>query len=392
MSNDMIHVEPFAIEIGDDPLEDLGHRLRSTRWPSAIDADSWDDGTSLNFLKQLVDHWQARFDWRAVEARLNTLPQFTAKLDDLNIHFVHQKGVGPSPLPLIITHGWPGSFFEMEKILPLLTDPGAHGGNPADAFHVVVPSLPGYGFSQAPVSLGCGTYEIAALWVQLMESLGYARFGAQGGDIGAGVSSWMAYRFPEHVAGLHLNFIPGSYRPPLGKAEPPISEQEQTYLDAAAEWASHEGGYAHMHGTKPQTLAYALTDSPVALAAWIVEKFRSWSDCAGDVTSIFSLETLLTEISLYWFSGALESSLRLYKETRQRPMHFTAGQRILPPVAVVHFAKELPTPPRSWVERTYNVTRWTDNEQGGHFAAMEQPQVLAADIRAHFRNLRGGSA
>lgn len=378
----------FAIHIDDLQIEDLKRRLLSTRWPSSIDASSWHDGASLSFMRRLVAYWEGEFNWRSVESRLNSLPQFKTKLDDLDVHFVHVGGVGPAPFPLIMTHGWPGSFFEMEEILPLLTDPGSHGGDPADAFHVVVPSLPGYCFSQAPISSGFGTFEIAALWKNLMHGLGYDRFGAQGGDIGAGVSTWLAYRYPENVAGLHLNFIPGSFRPPLGDNDEPISAAEQAFLDAAAEWTGREGAYAHMHGTKPQTLAYGLTDSPVALAAWIVEKFRSWSDCDGDVTKIFSLDTLLTEISLYWFSGSLASSLRLYKETRDRPMHFKSGDRILPPMAMAHFAKELPTPPRSWVERTYNVTRWSEFAQGGHFAAMEQPQALAQDIRTHFRRLR----
>lgn len=386
-----MQVKPFKIYIDDDALDDLHRRLAQTRWPSAIDADSWDDGTSIRFLRDLVGYWKDEFDWRAQEARLNALPQFVAEIDGLEIHFVHVKGKGPSATPLIMTHGWPGSFLEFEHILPLLTDPASSGGDPADAFDVIIPSLPGYAFSSAPMVPGVSPYAIAGLWQKLMAGLGYERFAAQGGDIGAAVTSWLAYRFPEQLLGIHLNYIPGSFNPPTGEGLPPLSEQELAFKKRAAEWADKEGAYAHLHGTKPQTLAYLLTDSPVGLAAWLIEKFRSWSDCDGDILGTFAMDTLLTEISIYWFSGSLESSLRLYKEGKARPMSFANGQRIDTPTAVAHFAKELPLPPRSWVERVYNVVRWRDYPAGGHFAAMERPVELAEDIRAHFRALRSDS-
>jgi pimeloyl-ACP methyl ester carboxylesterase len=221
-----------------------------------------------------------------------------------------------------------------------------------------------------------------------MNGLGYQQFCAQGGDIGAGVSSWLAYRFPQQLKSFHLNFVPASYRPFLGDKQKPVTQEEQTYLDGVPVWAAAEGAYAHMQSTKSQTLAYALTDSPIGLAAWIVEKFRSWSDCDGDVLSVFSMDSLLTDICLYWFSGTLDASLRLYKETRLRPLMLKAGERITPPLGVAHFPKELLTPPRSWVERGFNVTHWSDMPKGGHFAAMEQPERLAQDIRAHFRAVR----
>lgn len=381
-------VRPYQINVTEDQIADIRQRLLSTRLPSALDGDSWEDGTSLSFMRELCTYWHDRFDWKTQEIRLNLLPHFQAEIDGLSIHFIHQTGSGPAPLPLVLTHGWPGSFLEMERIIPLLADPGSHGGDPDDAFHVVVPSLPGYGFSQAPISGGIGSYEIAGIWLKLMNGLGYDRFGAQGGDIGAGVSTWLAHRFPGSLAGLHLNYIPGSFRPPLGEPEPPVTTQEQAFLDRAAHWTGTEGAYAHLQGTKPQTLAYSLTDSPVGLAAWIVEKFRSWSDCGGDVLKAVPIDTLLTEISIYWFSRTLDASLRLYKEGRNRPMHFTSGQRIIPPLGVAVFAKELPMPPRSWVERVYNVTRWEEIPVGGHFAAMEQPERLANEIRSHFRALR----
>jgi pimeloyl-ACP methyl ester carboxylesterase len=378
----------FTIDIPDGELKALQRRLDAARWPEPIDREGWDDGTSLAFMKKLGEYWRDRFDWRTHEARLNRLPHYIATVSGLDIHFIHQKGKGPAPLPLVLTHGWPGSFIEMEHILPLLTDPAAHGGDPADAFHVVVPSLPGYGFSPAPKAPGVNARHIAKLWLGLMNGLGYPRFAAQGGDIGAGVSLWLARRFPEQILGVHVNYIAGSYRPPTGPGTPPLTAEEQAYLDKAAAWAGMEGAYAALHGTKPQTLAYALTDSPIGLAAWIVEKFRSWSDCGGDVERVFAMDTMLTDISLYWFTDALAASLRLYKENRLRPLTFEALERVASPLGVALFPHELPMPPRSWLERVFNLQRWTSMPKGGHFAALEQPDLLVEDIRAFFRPIR----
>lgn len=379
---------PFRISIPDAALQDLRGRLEAARWPASLHADSWEDGASLSFMKRLVDHWLHRFDWRAQEERLNRLPNEMMTVNGQDIHFVHQRGTGPSPMPLVLTHGWPGSFIEMEHIIPLLTDPGAHGGDPADAFHVVVPSLPGYGFSPASLRAGVSSREIAMSWHGLMAGLGYSRFGAQGGDIGAGVSTWLARLFPNAVTGIHMNYIPGSYRPPLGEQMPPVTAEEQAFLDKGASWSALEGAYAALQGTKPQTLSFALTDSPVGLAAWIAEKVRSWSDCNGDIESVISMDTLLTDISLYWFSDSLTASLRLYKENRLRPLFFAPGERVTTPLGVALFPCELPMPPRSWVERVFDVCRWTPMPAGGHFAALEQPELLAEDIRAFFRPFR----
>ena len=379
---------PFRISIPDAALQDLRGRLEAARWPASLHADSWEDGASLSFMKRLVDHWLHRFDWRAQEERLNRLPNEMMTVNGQDIHFVHQRGTGPSPMPLVLTHGWPGSFIEMEHIIPLLTDPGAHGGDPADAFHVVVPSLPGYGFSPASLRAGVSSREIAMSWHGLMAGLGYSRFGAQGGDIGAGVSTWLARLFPNAVTGIHMNYIPGSYRPPLGEQMPPVTAEEQAFLDKGASWSALEGAYAALQGTKPQTLSFALTDSPVGLAAWIAEKVRSWSDCNGDIESVISMDTLLTDISLYWFSDSLTASLRLYKENRLRPLVFAPGERVTTPLGVALFPCELPMPPRSWVERVFDVCRWTPMPAGGHFAALEQPELLAEDIRAFFRPFR----
>jgi pimeloyl-ACP methyl ester carboxylesterase len=383
-----MNLRDFKIDIPDEHIEDLARRLRATRWPAAMEADRWDDGASLAFMRRLVEHWSNRFDWRAQEARLNRLPQYMSTVDGQDLHFIHQPGNGPSPMPLVLTHGWPGSFTEMERVVPLLADPGAHGGDPADAFHVVVPSLPGFGFSAPPASPGASAFRIAEWWLKLMSGLGYERFAAQGGDIGAGVSTWLARRFPERVIGVHINYIPGSYRPPLGAGLPPVTAQEQAYLEAAAAWSSAEGAYAAEQATKPQTLAYAMTDSPAGLAAWIVEKFRAWSDCDGDVERVFTMDELLTDVSIYWFGHMLDASFRIYKENRLRPLTFEASERVATPLGVAAFPRELPTPPRSWVERVFNVQRWTSMPSGGHFAALEQPRLLVEDIRAFFRPLR----
>ena len=388
MQKDRVSSAPFHIHVPDDALSDLHQRLRSARLPQSLDAEGWEDGAGLAFMERLRQHWLERFDWRAQEARLNDLPHRLEEIEGQQLHFVHQEGVGPSPLPLVLTHGWPGSFLEFERLIPLLTDPGAHGGNPADAFHVVAPSLPGYGFSPPPTVEGTGPREIAGLWRGLMQSLGYERFGAQGGDIGAGVSMWLARLYPKSLCGLHLNYVSAGYKPSPEAESTPITEEEQAYLDRAAEWSRAEGAYAALHATKPQTLAFALTDSPLGLAAWIVEKVRAWSDNSGDPLEAVDLDTLLTDICLYWFSESLTASLRLYKEGAREPFHLAPGERVKPPLGVALFPRELPLPPRSWIERGFDLRRWTQMASGGHFAALERPEVLAADIRAFFKPLR----
>ena len=373
-------IEPFSIAILDADLADLKQRLARTRRAPPLADQGWSEGIDPDHLGRLLARWQDGFDWRAVEARLNRLPQYRARIDEHTIHFVHQPGAGPDPLPLVITHGWPGSFIEMEAIIPLLADPGAHGGDPADSFHVVAPSLPGYGFSSQPTHKGIGPYETAGLWQTLMEGLGYPRFGAQGGDIGAGVSAWLGQRFPEQIIGMHLNFVPGSLRPPELDRRPPTPE-EQDYLNRMKEFQDKEGAYAHQQSTKPYTLAAGLHDSPAGLAAWIGEKFHTWTERDLD------LDTLLANISLYWFTGTIGSSFRMYVESRARPM--APQEAVKPPLGVALFPGEIAMPPRSWVERCFDVRRWEQMPAGGHFAALEQPQLLAEEIRAFFRPLRG---
>jgi pimeloyl-ACP methyl ester carboxylesterase len=277
---------------------------------------------------------------------------------------------------------------EFHALLDRLCDPAAFGGDSADAFDVVVPSLPGFTFSQAPAQPGMSAFQVADVWASLMHGLGYERFGAQGGDLGAGVSIALAARHPRIVDGIHLNFLPSSYEPAIGAAQMPLTAAEERFLREKNEWAALEGGYAHMHTTKPQTLAASLNDSPVGLAAWIAEKFRAWSDCEGDVESVFSKDELLTNISLYWHTQCIGTAIQMYWENRLQPMRFAEGQRVVPPVGFAHFPKEINHPPRSWLERTFNVVQWTDMPAGGHFAAMEKPDLLAADIRQFFRPLR----
>ena len=382
-----MRIEPFRIEVPDAVLDDLRRRLEATRWPDdAVEGDA-DPGLPVPVLRDLVDHWLSRFDWRAQERELNELPQFRADVDGFGVHFLHQRGRGPNPLPLVFTHGWPGSFLEARKILPLLADPGSAGGDPEDAFDVVVPSLPGYGFSDRPSRAGMNTFRIGDLWARLMAGLGYVRFGAQGGDWGASVSTALGLRHPERLVGIHLNYVPGSYRPFLGDTAQ-LSDEESKFLRESDRWYTEEGGYGHVQRTGPRTLAYGLTDSPAGLAGWIVDKFRSWADCGGDLERRFTKDELIANVMVYWITRSFHSSARLYLETKAAPLHFAEGERVQVPCGVLRFAKESPFPPRAWIERGYRVERYTELQRGGHFAALEEPELLVEDIRAFFRPLR----
>ncbi|PKB72993.1 MAG: multidrug MFS transporter [SAR202 cluster bacterium Io17-Chloro-G7] len=381
-------VQPFKIEVAEETLTDLQERLAQTRWSDEIPRSDWDYGTNLSYLRELVDYWRTSFDWRAQEAAINRFSHFRANVDGLGIHFIHEQGKGPNPMPLILTHGWPGSFFEMSKITPLLTDPANHGGDAADAFHVVTPSMPGYGFSDAAREPGMHVLRVSDFWVKLMtEDLGYNRFGAQGGDWGASVTANLGYSYPENLIGIHLTSMvrPTPY---LGAGSTPLSDDEQAFMQQREEWTQAEGGYGHIQGTKPQTLSYGLNDSPAGLAAWLVEKYRTWSDCGGDVEKRFTKDELLTTITIYWVTQSINSSTRLYYETTRHPWDLKQGERISVPSAMAVFPAEISHPPREWGERSYNVQRWTDMPSGGHFAALEEPERLAEDIRAFFRPLR----
>lgn len=382
-----MQVTRFRIDIDDSELVDVQERLERTRWPDPSPLLDWEDGTDFGFMQRLTEHWRTSFDWRAQEAKLNQLPQFTADLDGIRTHFVHQQGVGPDPYPLMMGHGWPGTAFDLRRIIPLLSDPGSHGADPADAFHVVAPSLPGYGFSERPAHGGYGPERVADAWQQLMTGLGYQHFGVQSGDWGSAVAIWLALGFPERLSGLHLNFIPGFFAPPLEDGQPPLTPEEQGFVNDMTAWFEAEGGYHRLQSTRPQTPAYALADSPAGLAAWIVEKLRGWSDSNGDVEAAFSLDEILTDVSLYWFTNTIGSSMRFYYENNLRPNRFNTGQRVTPPLGFAGFNGE-PVPPRSWLERVFTVTRYETIEHGGHFGAWEAPDALAAEIRAFFRPLR----
>ena len=388
-----MRVQAFTINIAQSTLDDLRERLARTHWPDEADGAAWDYGTNLDYLKTLVAYWQHAFDWRAQEAKLNQFAQFRADIDGFSIHFVHQRGQGPNPLPLVITHGWPSSFTEPLKILPWLADPARYGGDSADAFDVVVPSLPGYGFSaRSPRPEAMSEAKIAEVWSHLMSDvLGYARFGAHGGDIGGWVTSQLGRLYPQQVIGIHVNGV--CARPYLGPEARPLSEQERASLAGQERWEREEGAYAHLQHTKPQTLAYGLNDSPAGLAAWIVEKFRSWSDCDGEVERRFTKEELLTNISLYWLTQTINSSFLPYYVDDERNA-FHKGEFVKVPCAVAMFPKNLADYPfpREWAERVYNVQRWTEMPRGGHFAALEEPELLVEDLRAFFRPLRAGSA
>jgi pimeloyl-ACP methyl ester carboxylesterase len=379
---------PFTVHVADEAVADLRLRLELTRWPDEVGDGRWKYGMPRKVLRDIVEYWRDRFDWRAAERRLNGLSQFTTEIDGRIVHYVHVKGVDPESAPLVLTHGWPGSFVEMYKIIPMLNDPANNGLPGFRSFDVIVPSLPGFGFSPAPVSPGTSSRAVASLWHMLMAELGHSSYFAQGGDIGSSVSTWLARLYPDAVRALHLNFIPGGYQPSLTEADRPLSPAESEWLAARTRWAEREGGYSHIQATKPQTLAYSLTDSPAGLAAWLLEKFFAWSDGSDELTQRFDLDELLTNVAVYWFSGNVAATLRMYEENARQPLRFGSGERLSPPLFYARFPKEIMNPPREWVERVFNVARWTEMPVGGHFAALEQPRALAGDIHGAFSAFR----
>jgi len=379
-------VERFHIQVEEEVLNDLRDKLGHIRWPDQMNGAEWEQGTELSYLQSLVAYWRDSFNWREQEAELNRLAQFRAEVDGFSIHFIHERGVGPSPLPIILTHGWPDSFTRYQKIIPLLTDPARHGGDPMDSFDVIVPSIPGFGFSSRPNLHGVNSFQVAELWTKLMsKELGYSRFAAAGGDIGSGVTRYLAAAHPELLVGIHLTDI-GILRDllaPSGRID--LSEEELHYRIRATEWIAREGAYMSLQSTKPQTLAYGLSDSPIGLAGWIIEKFRTWSDCGGDLERSFTKDELLTNIMIYWVTGTIGSSTRMYYENSHTlpPM----GQ-INVPTGIAIFPADILLPPKESAERRLQLSRWTSMPRGGHFAAMEEPELLADDIRAFFRPLR----
>jgi microsomal epoxide hydrolase len=378
-------IEPFEIAVRDEVLADLRERLARTRWPDQVEGAGWDYGSELSYMRELCEYWQHGFDWRTQEAALNRFEQFTTEIDGQRLHFVHARSNEPGALPLLVTHGWPGSIVEFQQILPLLTDPVAHGGRAEDAFHVVCPSMPGYGFSGPTKDRGWDVQRIAEAETLLMRRLGYERYGAQGGDWGAIVTGLVGLLDPDHCVGIHMNMVMT-----LPQDTEALGEKEKQWLAETQLFQNEETGYQQIQGTKPQTLGYGLTDSPAGLAAWLVEKFRTWSDCDGDVEKRFSKDQLLTNITLYWVTETINSSMRLYYEVRKAGrLAFTQG-KVQVPTGCAIFPKELYKAPRKWAEAHYNVTHWSEFERGGHFAAMEEPELLAGDLRSFFATVRAG--
>ena len=382
-------MEPFQIDVPEAQLDDLRERLKAARWPERETVDDWSQGVRLDYIRELCAHWADGYDWRATEARLNALPGYRAELDGLGIHLLHVRSPHRDALPLVMTHGWPGSIVEFLKVIGPLTDPGAHGGDSADAFHVVCPSLPGYGFSDKPQRPGWGVERIAAAWAELMARLGYERYGAQGSDWGTSISACIGQKDPEHVAGIHLT-------PPLAPPDratfDDLTDGERAALaslEHAAEW---ESGYSKEHATRPQTIGYALADSPVALCAWIVEKFWAWTDCGGHPENVLTRDELLDNLMLYWLPRTGASSARLYWESIRQVDELITGpvhDIVEVPTGCSIFPKELQRPSRRWAEKRFrDIRHWNELDRGGHFAAFEQPELFVDELRSFFRTVR----
>ena len=383
----MTRPEPFSLCVPDAEIDDLKARLARTRLPDQTPGGApWAFGAERDYVAKLTAYWHDGFDWRAQEAALNALPQFKVGLGGIDLHYIAAEGVGPDPTPLLLLHGWPGSVFEFLDIIPMLTDPARFGGDPVDSFTVIAPSLPGYGLSFAPGQKRFGVPEMADLFAELMTGvLGFDRFGAQGGDWGSFICSSLGVRHADRLIGLHQNMIP--IRPDATAARD-ASEDERRYAEDIARWAREEAGYIWIQGSRPQTLAYGLTDSPAGLAAWIAEKFHVWTDHDGDLETAVDRDRLLANISLYWFTGAIGSSFWPYYERLNGEWPVPEDRTIDVPFAYAAFPREIRRPPRSIAERTYSdIRQWTPMKKGGHFEAMEQPAALAEDVRTFFRRL-----
>jgi epoxide hydrolase len=377
-----VPTRPFSIDVPPSTLDDLRDRLERTRWPEPLPRSGWDLGVDVAYLRELCAYWADGYDWRAQEARLNAIPGFRCEVDGVALHLWHVRGVGPAPMPLMLVHGWPGSIAEFAELVGPLADPAAHGGDPADAFDVVVPALPGFGFGGAPRERGWGVSRIAAAFDVLMtRELGYDRYAVQGGDWGGMIAAKLGASRPERVAGIHVNFVTA---PPPPEPGP----EDADAVERLTRWRRSEAAYGQVQATKPDSLTVAQSDSPAGLAAWIVEKFRRWSDCDGDVERAFSKDTLLTNVMFYWAPNSTASAARIYHESANDPDGVLRRPRVEVPVAYAAFPHEIVRPPRHWVEPHFNVVRWTDMPRGGHFAALEQPALLLDDIRAFFRTLR----
>jgi len=375
-------IQPFRIQATDDELDDLKRRLRATRWPDEEPVDDWSQGIPLAYLQEVCSYWSEKYDWRARETRLNEFPQFKTPIDGLGIHFVHARSKEPDALPLIITHGWPGSIVEFQKVIAPLVDPVAHGGDASDAFHVICPSLPGYGFSERPTQTGYGVEKIADTWAALMAKLGYGRYVAQGGDWGAMVTNQIALRDTDQCVGIHLN-MPIVAPDPETMAD--LTPAEQSALAGMQHYQDHDSGYSKQQSTRPQTVGYGLVDSPAGQAGWIIEKFWSWMDCDGHPENVLTRDELLDNVMLYWLPATAASSARLYWQSFNSPsfdpVEVKTGCSIFP--------KEIFRTSRRWAEKKFkNLVHWNELEKGGHFAAFEQPEIFVDEIRTCFRSMR----
>jgi microsomal epoxide hydrolase len=381
-------IEKLEIRVPEPDLVDLRERLSRTRWPDQIPGSGWDYGTERAYLKELCEYWRDGFDWRGQEALLNRFEHFRTDVDGQPIHFLHARSAVQGALPLILIHGWPGSVFEFYKVLGPLVDPESHGGRREDAFHVVCPSLPGYGWSGPTRERGWDVRRVAEAFAKLMARLGYARYGAQGGDWGALISTYLGIVDASHLAGIHLNMVVAG--PPPGAKDPMegVTPEEAAALAQLPLFQREETGYQQIQGTRPQTLGYGLSDSPAGLAGWIVEKFRAWSDCGGDVEKRFTKDELLANVTIYWVTRTINSSMRLYYESMRSGRFGLPEARVEVPTGCAIFPKELIRPPRRWAEGTYDVRQWTRMESGGHFAALEEPEALVADVRRFFAGVR----
>ena len=385
-------IQPFEIAIPEEALTDLRERLERTRWPVEIgDNSQWQMGTNLGYLRELVAYWQTSYDWRAREREMNTLPQFRTEIDGVPIHFVHARGKGPNPVPLIINHGWPWTWWDMRKIIGPLSDPAAYGGDPADSFDVICPSLPGYGFSSPLTTPGIHFTQAGDLYVKLMDRLGYDKFGTQGGDIGAAVSTMLGHRHADRVLGVHVHLLI-----PLGGQQPAPEDFEEHELAGGAKMMDYYNtgsGYMNIQRTKPQTISYAMHDSPVGLAAWLVEKRRDWADTGGEIESVWTKDELLDNVMLYWLTETYLSAALYYYNPGQGAG--IAGDFLndeLPlvtvPTGVMQFKGDVWNLPRKWADRVYNVQSWKVEERGGHFAPAEKPDLIVSDLREFFRRFR----
>ena len=381
---------PFTVAVPEETLVDLRDRLARTRYFDEFPGSAWTYGVSRSYLEELCDYWRTTFDWRAQEATLNAFDQFRTEVDGQPLHFIHARSPNPAAVPLLLVHGWPGSIFEFVKVIGPLCDPAAHGGHAVDAFHVVVPSIPGYGFSGPTVGPGWGPERIASAFATLMQRLAYDRYGAAGGDWGAITTTELARADAgRHLCGLHLTMPLGQPQDETG-ADEALSESDQQGL---ADWAAHQANGTVVHvainSTRPHTLAFALNDSPAGLAAWLVDKFRSYSDCGGDLETSFTKDELLAEITTYWVTGTIASASRLYYERAQEPIAtHSPAQRIEVPTGCAIFPRDVRRVPRPWAERLYNIQRWAEMPSGGHFPGLEEPELLVSELRAFFRPLR----